>query len=94
MHGLFSWSVLQRGHQIPVRGVPAGKLFLDPDRQLRSVRRGHISESDGADELQELYCGVLLRGGGQAQVRPMRVGLPLRVGPIRVHPMYHRVPVS
>ena len=40
-----------------MRGVPGGKLFLVPDRELRCVRRGNVSGSDGADELRGLSCG-------------------------------------
>ena len=54
--------------------VPGGKLFLDPDRQLRSVRRGHVSESDGADELQELYCGTVPGCDGADELQELYCG--------------------
>ena len=59
--------VLQRGHRVPVRGCPVGR-----PRPASIRRRGHISESDGADELQQLYCGTVPGSDGADELQVLR----------------------
>ena len=74
---------------------PVGNYSASPKSpSCAACAAGEYQGQVWTNELHGLPVRILLRGGGQAQVRPMRVGLPLRGGAVGVHPMHHRVPVS